>query len=66
MARNSIRQVGEEEQRGGDVDEPGCLQGIEPGGQPVQGAQDERDEGSGDYAGYAEQSLADVDGHLIP
>ena len=27
---------------------------------------DEEDEGSGDYAGHAEQSLADVDGHLIP
>ena len=40
--------------------------GSNSGGQPVQGAQDEGDEGSGVYAGYAEQVLADVDGHLIP
>ena len=65
-----------QEQRGGEVDEPGCLQrflcrGSNPEGSQFRvplgpGIQDERDEGSGDYAGYAEQSLADVDGHLIP
>ena len=45
--------------------------GIESGGSNPEGSkvrvhQDEGDEGSGDYAGYAEQVLADVDGHLIP